>query len=99
MWNVFGVSRVQNLNLHFLMSKMPAKYKGGSVLSALLQAELQTVKSELTVSITNIQLDVSTLKNTVGEMETSLSTCCDDIATLQAKVEHVSAKLEVESGK
>lgn len=62
----------------------------------LYKEELQTVKSELTVSITNIQSDVSTLKNTVGKMETSLSTCCHDITMLQAKVEHLSAKFEDE---
>lgn len=32
-------------------------------------------------------------KNTVGEMETSLYTCTDDFAALQAKVEHLSAEL------
>ncbi|XP_053493902.1 uncharacterized protein LOC128615675 [Ictalurus furcatus] len=60
---------------------------------ASIKEELQTVKAELTVNITVIQSEVSALKNTVGEMETSLSACCDDIATLQAKVECLSADL------
>ena len=50
-----------------------------------IKTELQAVKSELSSSITNIQSDVRTLKNTVGEMETSLSSCTDDITTLQTK--------------
>ncbi|KAF7644014.1 hypothetical protein LDENG_00229480 [Lucifuga dentata] len=58
-----------------------------------IKTELLAVKSELCVSITNIQSDVGVLKNTVGEMETSLSTCTDDIATLQAKVECLAGEL------
>ena len=34
-----------------------------------------------------------TLKNTVVEMETSLSSCAYDITTLQAKVEHLTTEL------
>lgn len=58
-----------------------------------IKTELQTVKSELSVSISNIRSDLGALKHTVGEMETSLSACTDDIVTLQAKVEHLSAEL------
>lgn len=58
-----------------------------------IKTELQAVKCEQTVTITNIQAEVSALKSTVVEMETSLSTCSDDIATLQSKVEHLSAEL------
>lgn len=58
-----------------------------------IKTELEAVKSELSGSITNIQSEVHALKDTVGEMETSLSTCTDDITTLQAKVEGMSADL------
>ncbi|KAL7394758.1 hypothetical protein ABVT39_003564 [Epinephelus coioides] len=58
-----------------------------------IKTELQAVKSELSGSITNIRSDVRALKDTVSEMETSLSTCTDDITTLQVEVEHLSADL------
>lgn len=58
-----------------------------------IKTELRAVKSELSDSITNIQSDVCALKSTVGEMETSLSSCTDDVATLQAKVEHLTKEL------
>lgn len=60
---------------------------------SLIKTELLAVKFEWSASITNIQADVCTVKNTVGEIETLLYTCTDDIATLQAKVEHLFAKL------
>ncbi|KAE8284639.1 Bile salt sulfotransferase [Larimichthys crocea] len=58
-----------------------------------IKTELRAVKSKLSDSITNIQSDVCALKGTVGEMETSLSSCTDDITTLQAKVAHLSTEL------
>ncbi|KAE8284634.1 hypothetical protein D5F01_LYC17969 [Larimichthys crocea] len=58
-----------------------------------IKTELWAVKSKLSDSITNIQSDVCALKGTVGEMETSLSSCTDDITTLQAKVAHLSTEL------
>uniref|UniRef100_A0A9J7ZW30 Transposase element L1Md-A101/L1Md-A102/L1Md-A2 n=1 Tax=Cyprinus carpio carpio TaxID=630221 RepID=A0A9J7ZW30_CYPCA len=58
-----------------------------------IKTELQSVKSELSGSITNIQVKVSALESTVVEMETSLSTYSDDIASLQSKVELLSAEL------
>uniref|UniRef100_A0A673B3Z8 L1 transposable element RRM domain-containing protein n=1 Tax=Sphaeramia orbicularis TaxID=375764 RepID=A0A673B3Z8_9TELE len=58
-----------------------------------IKTELQAIKSELSLSISNIKSDLGALKHTVGEMETSLSTCTDDIVSLQAKVDHLSAKL------
>lgn len=54
---------------------------------------MQAVKLELTGSITKIQSEVRAMKDTVGEMESSLSTCTDNISTLQAKVERLSADL------
>ncbi len=51
------------------------------------------MKSELSVSITNIQSDVNALKNTVSEMEISFSTCTDDIVASQTRVEPLSAEL------
>lgn len=58
-----------------------------------IKTEMQAVKSELTGSITKIQSEIRAMKDTVGEMETSLSTCTDDISTPQAKVECLSADL------
>lgn len=60
---------------------------------SIIKTELRAVKSELSDSITNIQSDVCALKGTVGEIETSLSTCTDDIVTLQTKVEHLTTEL------
>lgn len=59
-----------------------------------IKAELLAVKSELTSNITTVQLDVRALKDTVGELETSCSTCADDITTLQAKVQQMSTDLK-----
>ena len=58
-----------------------------------IKTELRAVKSEISDSITNIQSDVHTLKGTVGEIKTSLSSCTDVITTVKAKVEHLSTEL------
>lgn len=58
-----------------------------------MKSELHGVKAELANSIANIQCDVNALKHTVGEVETALTTCSDDVTTLQAKVEHLSAEV------
>ena len=55
-----------------------------------IKAELLTLKTELSGNISAIQADVTGLTATVNEMEHSLSTCSDDIATLQSKVEHLT---------
>uniref|UniRef100_A0A672YIG4 L1 transposable element RRM domain-containing protein n=1 Tax=Sphaeramia orbicularis TaxID=375764 RepID=A0A672YIG4_9TELE len=83
--------------LHSLRNEMAAIFQ--TELQAALnenltsiKTELQSIKSKLSVSISNIKSDLSALKHTVGEMETSLSTCTDDIVSLQAKVDHLSAE-------
>lgn len=54
---------------------------------ATIKSELHALKTELSATITSIQSDVVGLKSTVGKMEESLTTCTDDVAILQGKVE------------
>ena len=56
-----------------------------------IKTELQTVKSELSVSISNIKSDPAALKHAVGETETSLST--SPTTSSHSKAEHLSAEL------
>ncbi|XP_054863346.1 uncharacterized protein LOC129348059 [Amphiprion ocellaris] len=56
-----------------------------------IKTELQTVKSELWISISNIKSDPGVLKHAVGETETSLST--SPTTSSHSKAEHLSAEL------
>uniref|UniRef100_A0A671PGK8 L1 transposable element RRM domain-containing protein n=1 Tax=Sinocyclocheilus anshuiensis TaxID=1608454 RepID=A0A671PGK8_9TELE len=58
---------------------------------ATIKSELHAVKAEFSNSMVSMQMDMSTLKSTVKDMEHSLSTCSDDITVLQEKVESLSA--------
>lgn len=58
-----------------------------------IKTELLALKTELSGRISTMQSDFPGLKGTVTEMEQSLSTCTDDIVTLQTKVEHLSKEL------
>lgn len=55
-----------------------------------IKSELQTLKTDLSGSISSVKSDVEGLKVTVTEMEQSLSTCSDDIAALRSKVDCLS---------
>lgn len=48
-----------------------------------IKTELRDMKEELANNIASIKTDVTELKSTVGDMERSLSTCTDDITTVQ----------------
>ncbi|CAL1615555.1 unnamed protein product [Knipowitschia caucasica] len=54
-----------------------------------IKAELRDVKAELNVSIAAVSTEVGELKKTVRDMEGSLSTCTDDVVSLQSKVERL----------
>ncbi|XP_070402299.1 uncharacterized protein [Nothobranchius furzeri] len=68
----------------------------GESLSSI-KSELLSFKKELSSGLSTMQESFTGLKVTVAEMEHSLSTCTDDITSLQRKVEHLTkavAKLE-----
>uniref|UniRef100_A0A668TBT9 L1 transposable element RRM domain-containing protein n=1 Tax=Oreochromis aureus TaxID=47969 RepID=A0A668TBT9_OREAU len=68
----------------------------GESLSSI-KSELLSFKKELSSGLSAMQESFTGLKVTVAEMERSLSTCTDDIVSLQRKVEHLTkavAKLE-----
>ncbi|CAI5669521.1 unnamed protein product [Oreochromis niloticus] len=68
----------------------------GESLSSI-KSELLSFKKELSSGLSAMQESFIGLKVTVAEMERSLSTCTDDIVSLQRKVEHLTkavAKLE-----
>lgn len=58
-----------------------------------IKSELQSVKMELNASMAAIRTEVDVLKVTVTDMEGSLSTCTDDVVSLQSKVDKLSAQL------
>lgn len=58
-----------------------------------MKSELHAIKTELTSSIASTQSDVNAMKQTVHEMGTALTSCSDDVSTLQTKVEQLSADL------
>lgn len=58
----------------------------------LIRNELKEVKAEIVNNTTAIRSEVDKMKATITDMETGLSTCADDITTLQTEV----AKLKTE---
>lgn len=60
---------------------------------ASMKSELQAVKGEVISSVTVLRADVESVKQTVTEMEHSLSTCSDDITTLQTTVHKLSKEV------
>lgn len=58
-----------------------------------IKSELMAMKTDLSGKITSIESDVTGLKNTVGDMEESLTTCTNDIVTIQRKMDRLSAEL------
>uniref|UniRef100_A0A3B4Z3R3 L1 transposable element RRM domain-containing protein n=1 Tax=Stegastes partitus TaxID=144197 RepID=A0A3B4Z3R3_9TELE len=58
-----------------------------------IKTELLAMKSELSSSICAVQQNFVGLKSTVTEMEQSLSTCTDDILSLQTKVEYLTKEM------
>uniref|UniRef100_A0A3B5ARW6 L1 transposable element RRM domain-containing protein n=1 Tax=Stegastes partitus TaxID=144197 RepID=A0A3B5ARW6_9TELE len=58
-----------------------------------IKTELLAMKSELSSSICAVQQNFVGLKSTVTEMEQSLSTCTDDILSLQTKVGYLTKEM------
>ena len=60
---------------------------------SLIKSELLVLKTSLFANISTTQQDFVRIRGTVAEMDKSLFTCTDDIATLCANVGNVSKEL------
>lgn len=58
-----------------------------------IKSEIQALRSELSSEITIIRREFTGLRSTVTDMEKSLSTCTDDIVSLQTKVDTMAKEL------
>lgn len=58
------------------------------------RADINVVRTELQTYQSSVATELATLKSTTGKMERSLSSCTDDIATLQHEVVQLKAQSE-----
>ncbi|CAL8358505.1 unnamed protein product [Boreogadus saida] len=64
---------------------------------AQIKSELQSVKVELNANMAAIRSEVDVLKVTVTDMEGSLSTCTDDVLSLQSVLHSVDWRYAMEA--
>lgn len=58
-----------------------------------VKSELQSVSTELNANMAAIRSDMDVLRQTVADMEGSLSSCTDDVVSLKSKVDTLSAQV------
>lgn len=64
-----------------------------------LKIEIQAVKNEVVSNISLLRSDLDCVKNTVTDMELSLTTCSDDVSSLQTIVGKLQAEVKSLQGK